>query len=140
MMMRKNLSLLGLFFITCLVLSDCMAQDLKLECHGTRKMTTSIGNDIDTHSESYEFINGRLNGTYPATWSKDQIKIIYPRQKMADGNSNIILFERDIIFDRELGTVFDFGRVWKPDIPAINNLPNLVMTFNGKCNKSSRKL
>ncbi len=99
-------------------------------------MASTIGTDNYVEKNSYEFSNGKLFGYLDAEWSVNSITVIFPKQKNIN---NIELYERQIIFDRLLGTVFDFTKLWRSDIRKIGSDPNVVFTFKGDCRKSTKK-
>lgn len=116
--------------------SNVNAQELSLECIGRTEMASTIGTDNYVEKNSYEFSNGKLFGYLDAEWSVNSITVIFPKQKNIN---NIELYERQIIFDRLLGTVFDFTKLWRSDIRKIGSDPNVVFTFKGDCRKSTKK-
>lgn len=110
------------------------AQDLKIECQGLLTSTSVIKTLEEQKTELYEFKDGNLYGYIPANWTKNQIKVDIPLQEK--NLEPVQKYSRFIILDRELGTVFDSTKMWRTDIPIIDNLPNNFATFKGKCNKS----
>ena len=109
-------------------------QDLKIECQGLLTSTSVIKSLEEQQTELYEFKDGKLYGYIPANWAKSQIKVDIPLQEK--NLEPVQKYSRVIILDRELGTVFDSKKMWRTDIPIIDNLPNHFATFKGKCNKS----
>ena len=130
-------SLLKYLLLLCLsVTLSAVAQDLSLECVGQTEIASTIGSDISSEKNSYDFKNGKLYGNINTEWNESIIIVIFPKQK---GVNNIEYYERRIIFDRLLGTVDDFTKMWRSDVKKIGNEPNVSHVFKGECRKSSNK-
>jgi len=120
--------------ISVFVITGVYAQDLKIECQGLLTSTSVMKSLEEQKTELYEFKEGRLYGYIPANWTNNQIKVDIPVQENNLGP--VQKYSRIIILDRELGTVFDSTKMWRSDIPNIDDLPNHFATFKGICNKS----
>lgn len=135
--MRDFNKLQNLIAISLIATTGVCAQDLKIECHGVVTHTSSIGSSNEWKVEVYEFKKSKLYGSVPASWSERQIEVNFPIQK--SNLANVEKFSRTIIFDRESGSVMDYLKMWRSDIPAIENMPNSVSNFDGQCRKSFKK-
>ena len=113
------------------------AQDLKIECQGAVNYASSIGSSKEWKVEIYEFKEGKLNGSVPSVWSERQIKVTFPVQKSS--LENVEKFSRTIIIDRDSGSVMDYTKMWRSDIPVIENLPNFIANYDGQCRKFFKK-
>jgi len=131
---KLQLNYLLLLFLNCIATVN--AQDLLLECSGQTEMVSTIGSNKYYDVQSYDFKNGKLYGHISAEWSVNSITVNLPKQK---GVNNIEFYERTIIFDRNLGSVFDYTKSWRTDITNIGSEPNVGHTFKGDCKKSSKK-
>jgi hypothetical protein len=131
---KLQLNCLLFLFLNCI--SAANAQDLSLECSGQTEMASTIGSDKYIDKKSYDFQNGKFYGHISAEWSVNSITVNLPKQK---GVNNIEFYERTIIFDRNLGSVFDYTKSWRTDIRKIGSEPNVVHTFKGDCRKSAKK-
>ena len=113
------------------------AQDLKLECHGAITYASSIGSSKEWKVEVYEFKGGKLYGSVPAVWSNQQINVTFPMQKSS--LENVERFSRTIVIDRDTGSVMDYTKMWRSDIPIVENLPNYIANYDGQCRKFFKK-
>ena len=132
--MRHRRNCIANIATSVLATTGVYAQDLKIECQGLLTTTSTIKSLEEQKTELYEFKEGKLYGYIPANWSKTHIKVDIPLQ---DKNLEPVQkYSRFIILDRELGTVFDSTKMWRTDIPMIDNLPNHFATFKGNCTNS----
>jgi hypothetical protein len=131
---KLQLNCLLFLFLNCI--SAANAQDLSLECSGQTEMKSTIGSEKYNESNSYDFKNGKLYGHIDTEWNENSIIIIFLKQK---GVNNIEYYERRIIFDRLLGTVDDFTKMWRSDIEKNGIKPNVILTFKGECKKGALK-
>ena len=113
------------------------AQDLKLECQGAITYASSIGSSKEWKVEVYEFKGGKLYGWVPAVWSNQQINVTFPMQKSS--LENVEKFTRTIVIDRDKGSVMDYTKMWRSDIPIVENLPNYIANYDGQCRKFFKK-
>jgi hypothetical protein len=121
-------------FFNCFLTAH--AQDLTLACLGQTEMNSTIGGDKYSESNSYEFKNGKMYGHLITEWTENSITINLQKQFNSDGN---YIYERNITFDRVLGTVLDQTKMWRSDIEKNGIKPNVILTFKGECKKGSLK-
>jgi hypothetical protein len=131
--MRDSNKLQNLFVISLIATTGVCAQDLKIECHGVVTHASSIGGSNEWKVEVYDFKKGKLYGWVPVLWSEKQIEVKFPIQK--SNLANVEKFSRTIIIDRDSGSVMDYTKMWRSDIPVVENLPNSVSHFDGQCRK-----
>ena len=131
---KLQLNCLLLLFLNCF--STANAQDLTLACLGQTEMNSTIGSEKYNESNSYEFKNGKMYGHLITEWTENSIAVNLPKQ---NNSANNYVYERNIIFDRVLGTVLDQTKMWRSDIEKNGIYPNVILTFKGECKKGSLK-
>lgn len=127
-------SLHKLRFALCLSLIaysySSYAQNLNLVCRGSKESVGRAGKSTEETSNSYTFENGKLDGVWGAKWSQNTIWVDLPLQA---GVGSIEKYKRVITFDRNVGSVFDYTKLWALNSNTRDGLPDLIVKFEGNC-------
>ena len=112
------------------------AQNLNLVCRGSKESVGRGAKSTEETSDSYAFENGKLYGVWSAKWSQNTIIVEIPLQA---GERSIEKYKRVIMFDRNVGSVYDQTQVWALNSNTRDGLPDLILEFEGNCVISSER-